>query len=49
MRGGLLTRGAAHLWGNVIYILTADVKQRKQNILNNEPNPDNKPLNKENK
>ena len=24
-------------------ILTADVKQRKQNILNNEPNPDNSP------
>ena len=43
MRGGLLTRGAAHL------SLTAEVKQRKQNILNSEPNPDNSPLNKENK
>ena len=29
-------------------LFTADVKQRKQNILNNEPNPDNSPSNKEN-
>ena len=41
-------QGSSPVQYNLLLMITADVKQRKQNILNNELNPDNGPQNKEN-